>query len=64
MGGELVNGTAPSATGDSRGDSIRGGVTQVLKAGDVVFVPPGVPHHFSQTDPNGVTEILVRWDIK
>ena len=29
--------------------SIRGGVERVVKPGDVVFIPPGVPHWISNT---------------
>ena len=43
--------------------TIKGGVGKVLKPGDVVYVPPGVPHYFSEI-PDHVTEILVRWDVK
>jgi uncharacterized RmlC-like cupin family protein len=39
------------------------GATKVLKPGDVVYVPPCVPHYFSDI-PDHVTEILVRWDLK
>jgi quercetin dioxygenase-like cupin family protein len=40
-----------------------GGVSKVVKPGDVVYVPAGVPHYFSEI-PDHVTEILVRWDVK
>jgi uncharacterized RmlC-like cupin family protein len=36
---------------------------QQQKPGDVEYVPPGVPHYFSDI-PDHVTEILVRWDVK
>jgi uncharacterized RmlC-like cupin family protein len=45
------------------GTGIKGGVTKVLKPGDVVYVPAGVPYYFSNI-PDHVTEILVRWDVK
>jgi mannose-6-phosphate isomerase-like protein (cupin superfamily) len=38
-------GTATLVTGGTIVDgTIRGGVTRPIKAGDVVFIPPGVPH--------------------
>ena len=63
-GGELVNGKAGGEDqGDLRGESIRGGVSKVLKAGDVMFVPAGAPHGFVETKDH-VTFIMVRFDTK
>ena len=61
-GGELVDGKAGN-NGDMTGTGIKGGVSRVVKPGDVVFVPAGVPHYFSEI-PDHVTQILVRWDVK
>jgi hypothetical protein len=63
-GGELVNGKAGGEDqGDLRGESIRGGVSKVLKPGDVMFVPAGVPHGFVATKDH-VTFVMVRFDTK
>lgn len=63
-GGELVNGKPGGADpGDMRGESIRGGVSRVLKPGDVMFVPAGVPHGFVETRDH-VTFVMVRFDTK
>jgi mannose-6-phosphate isomerase-like protein (cupin superfamily) len=62
-GGELIDGKAGNANGDMTGAGIKGGVSRVVKPGDVVFVPAGVPHYFSEI-PDHVTQILVRWDVK
>jgi hypothetical protein len=63
--GELVNPKAGGEDpGDFSGESIRGGVTQVLKAGDVMFVPAGIPHAFMATKPEGVTFVMVRFWTK
>jgi mannose-6-phosphate isomerase-like protein (cupin superfamily) len=62
-GGELLEGKAGGGEGDMTGTGVKGGVSKVLKPGDVVYVPPGVPHYFSEI-PDHVTEILVRWDVK
>jgi mannose-6-phosphate isomerase-like protein (cupin superfamily) len=62
-GGELLEGKAGGGEGDMTGTGVKGGVSKVLKPGDVVYVPPGVPHYFSSI-PDHVTEILVRWDVK
>jgi quercetin dioxygenase-like cupin family protein len=47
---------------DIAGTSIKGGVEQPLKAGDVLYVPPGVPHGFK--DIQGFRAFLVRFDTK
>ena len=63
-GGELVNGKAGGEdAGDLRGDSIRGGVTRVVKPGDVMFVPAGIPHGFVETKDH-VTFVMIRFDTK
>jgi mannose-6-phosphate isomerase-like protein (cupin superfamily) len=44
----VEGGAATLVTGGSIVDNvIRGGVERAVKAGDVVFIPPGVPHGFS-----------------
>ena len=62
-GGELVDGKPGGAEGEMTGTSIRNGVSTVLKPGDVMFIPAGVPHHFSDIKDH-VTFIFVRWDMK
>ena len=44
------------------GSAIKGGVEQPLKPGDVLYVPPGVPHAFK--DINGFRAFLIRMDTK
>jgi mannose-6-phosphate isomerase-like protein (cupin superfamily) len=61
-GGELVNGKKRPNSDDESGDSIRGGIEQPLKPGDVLYVPPGVPHGFK--DVKGFRALLVRWETK
>jgi mannose-6-phosphate isomerase-like protein (cupin superfamily) len=44
----VQGGAATLVTGGSIVDNaIRGGVERAVKAGDVIFIPPGVPHGFS-----------------
>jgi mannose-6-phosphate isomerase-like protein (cupin superfamily) len=44
----IQDGTGILVTGGSIVDKvIQGGVTRAVKAGDVIFIPPGVPHSFS-----------------
>ncbi|MBZ5643631.1 MAG: hypothetical protein LAO19_12790 [Acidobacteriia bacterium] len=47
----------PSASGPS----IKGGVTQHVKAGDVVIIPADTPHWFSKID-GAITYVVVRYD--
>ena len=42
--------------------SIRNGTTRNVAAGDVMYVPPGVPHHF--TDMKGFRAWLIRYDVE
>ncbi len=46
-GGRLLDG-APTAPGEIRGTRLEGGVTRSLVPGDVVVVPRGTPHWFSE----------------
>jgi len=48
VGGKIVNGqtTAPNET---RGTSIEGGETQIIRTGDVVHVPVRTPHQLIKT---------------
>jgi quercetin dioxygenase-like cupin family protein len=48
-GGSLVDPEA-IAPGEIRGTSIRGGQERVLREGDVIVVPAGVPHWFMTVD--------------
>lgn len=61
-GGQLVEGKKRPNVDDEAGSAIRGGVEQPLKAGDVLFVPAGVPHGFK--DVKGFRAFLIRFDTK
>ena len=43
------------------GTSIQDGVTRKIKAGDVVVIPAGVPHWFSEID-GSITYVVMRVD--
>jgi mannose-6-phosphate isomerase-like protein (cupin superfamily) len=45
-GGELLDVKKRPNSDDAAGTSIQGGIEQPLKAGDVLYVPPGVAHGF------------------
>jgi mannose-6-phosphate isomerase-like protein (cupin superfamily) len=53
-GGKIVRG----AGGETA--TIEGGVTQAVKPGDVIIVPAGSPHWYSQAD-GAFTYLEVRW---
>lgn len=61
-GGTLVEGKPGAAPGEFSGSSIRGGVERVIKAGDVVFIPPGVPHGIKQSA--GITYLNIRFEAR
>jgi mannose-6-phosphate isomerase-like protein (cupin superfamily) len=48
-GGELVNGAPkPGEPDEIRGASVKGGQPHELQKGDVIIIPRGVPHHFTE----------------
>lgn len=61
-GGTLVNPTAGSGSGELRGTAIRGGSERTIKAGDVVFIPPGVPHGMKET--KAITYLNIRFELR
>jgi mannose-6-phosphate isomerase-like protein (cupin superfamily) len=61
-GGELLDAKKRPNSDDVAGSTIKGGTEQPLKPGDVLYVPPGVPHGFK--DINGFRAFLIRMDTK
>jgi mannose-6-phosphate isomerase-like protein (cupin superfamily) len=61
-GGTLVGATPGTGPGELRGTGIRDGVERVIKAGDLVFIPPGVPHGIKQS--TSITYLNIRFEIK
>jgi mannose-6-phosphate isomerase-like protein (cupin superfamily) len=61
-GGQLLDMKKRPNSDDAAGTSIKGGLEQPLKAGDVLYVPPGVPHGFK--DIEGFRAFLIRIDTK
>jgi mannose-6-phosphate isomerase-like protein (cupin superfamily) len=58
-GGELVD-PKTIASGEIRGASVKGGVGQEVKAGDVVHIPAGTPHQMLVPDGSTVTYFVVK----
>jgi len=59
-GGELVDKKAGASPGEFSGTAIRGGVERVISAGDIVFIPPGVPHGIKET--KSITYLNIRFE--
>jgi mannose-6-phosphate isomerase-like protein (cupin superfamily) len=60
--GKMVDPQKRPNADDIAGKSITGGTERPLKAGDILFVPPGVPHGFK--DVKGFRAFLIRFDTK
>ncbi|HEV8319832.1 MAG TPA: hypothetical protein VGQ10_20625 [Vicinamibacterales bacterium] len=61
-GGELVDVKKNRDNDDAVGSSINGGIEQPLQAGDILYVPPGVPHGFKNA--KGFRAFLIRFNTK
>jgi mannose-6-phosphate isomerase-like protein (cupin superfamily) len=59
-GGQLVDSQKRPNSDDAAGASIQGGTEQPLKAGDVLYVPQGVPHGFKNV--KAFRAFLIRFD--
>ncbi len=61
-GGELIDQVPGSGPGEFRGSGIRGGEERLIRAGDLVFVPPGVPHGIRETE--SITYLNIRFELR
>jgi mannose-6-phosphate isomerase-like protein (cupin superfamily) len=61
-GGTLVDPKPGAAAGEFSGSAIRGGVEREIKPGDLVFIPPGVPHGIKQS--NSITYLNIRFEAR
>jgi mannose-6-phosphate isomerase-like protein (cupin superfamily) len=62
--GELIDPKPPEGPeGDRDGSGIRNGTSRVVKAGDTIFIPAGVPHQITAVKGE-VQFLLFRWDTK
>ena len=60
-GGQIVDEDGQPVD-DQRRAVIRGGTERVISAGDLVFIPAGVPHSIRDTE--GITYFNIRFDTK
>jgi mannose-6-phosphate isomerase-like protein (cupin superfamily) len=56
--GGTLKGSRQTGPGEMLGGTIEGGETHRLKKGDVIVVPPGVPHWWKDTQ--GVTYMIIK----
>jgi mannose-6-phosphate isomerase-like protein (cupin superfamily) len=61
-GGTLVDAKPGATAGEFSGTAIRGGVEREIKAGDLVFIPPGVPHGIKQS--KSITYLNIRFEAR
>ena len=59
VGGEVI-GPRTTAPGEIQGDSIQGGVSNKVSAGDVIHIPAGVPHQFFVDTGKQITYFVVK----
>jgi hypothetical protein len=61
---DAIDAKPPSGPeGDRDGSGIRNGVARVVKAGDTIFIPAGVPHQITAVK-GGVQFLLFRFDTR
>jgi mannose-6-phosphate isomerase-like protein (cupin superfamily) len=63
----VTGGTIVRPTGGGRGTAgatIQNGVSRHVAKGDVVLVPPGMPHWYKDLDGPMITYLEVRWEEK
>jgi mannose-6-phosphate isomerase-like protein (cupin superfamily) len=61
-GGTLIDPVPGASPGEFSGRAIRGGVERVIKAGDLVFIPPGVPHGIKES--TSITYLNIRFEAR
>lgn len=61
-GGRIVDAEAGVEPGDYRGSAIEGGVERIIKAGDLVYIPTGVPHGIKETE--SIVYLNIRFELR
>lgn len=61
-GGTIIDVEPGSGPGEFRGSGIEGGDERIIKAGDVIFIPPGVPHGIKQSE--SVVYLNIRFELR
>src|SRR6516165_12434520 len=63
VGGTMVDGKT-TGPGEIRGPSVNGGETRKAAAGDVLHIPPKVPHWFKVDPGKQITYLVVKLESK
>ena len=61
LGGKMINSRASSGAGEYLGTGIEGGERHALGAGDVIHIPPKIPHSFLVPKGKHLTYVLVKF---
>ena len=61
-GGTIVDREAGAGPGDFRGSAVEGGVERTIKAGDLVYIPTGVPHGIKETE--SIVYLNIRFELR
>jgi mannose-6-phosphate isomerase-like protein (cupin superfamily) len=59
MGGDVVD-PKTTAPNEVRGASVKGGTPQVVKTGDIVHIPAGMPHQMLVAEGQTITYFVVK----
>ena len=62
LGGDIPDKTSSRAPGEYNGDTIRGGREIRVKAGDILSIPPNVPHS-ATPDPGGYSRVNLKINV-
>jgi mannose-6-phosphate isomerase-like protein (cupin superfamily) len=58
-GGDVIDPT-PTGPNEIQGTSVKGGVSRQIGPGDVIEIPPGVPHQFLLAPGTQITYLVVK----
>ena len=61
LGGKMINPKSAAGGGEWTGTGIEGGERHPLAAGDVVHIPPKIPHSFLVPKGKHITYVLVKF---
>jgi len=64
LGGKMINSKGNSASGEYSGTGIEGGERHPIATGDVIHIPPTVPHSFLVPKGKHIAYVLVKFPAK
>jgi mannose-6-phosphate isomerase-like protein (cupin superfamily) len=60
----VTGGTVVRGANAGEGNTIQGGVSKPVSAGDVVLIPAGLPHWYKTVDAGGITYVETRFELQ